>query len=115
MKAVSLYAVIDSIRSKVDHSLGLTVSTPEMSTDEKALFFDLQGLNVNLTITPMEEPVDETVEIKSEAEPKTRSQKLRSVLYVLWQQDFKDKYPTFTDFYNQKMDQWIEDIKVKLN
>lgn len=111
MKALSLYAVIDSLRSKVDKSLGLTISTPELSSEEKALFMDLQGLNVALTITPMEEPVDETVEITSEAEPKSRGAKLRAVLWVLWDQRFREKYPTFTDFYNQKMDAWTGDIK----
>lgn len=104
-------AVITSIRSKVDKSLGLSIETPELSNTEKVEFLNLQGLNVSLTITPTDTNEQETIEVVSEAEPKSRSQKLRSVLYVLWKQKYADKYSTFTDFYNQKYDKWIEDIK----
>lgn len=104
-------AVITSIRSKVDRSLGLSVETPELSNAEKVEFMNLQGLNVTLEITPTDDKTEETMEVTSEAEPKSRSQKLRSVLFVLYQQKYKEKYATFTDFYNSKMDVWIEDIK----
>lgn len=107
-------AVITSIRSKVDRSLGLSIETPELSNAEKVEFMNLQGLNVALTITPTDTEDNETIEVTSEAEPKSRSQKLRSVLYVLYKQNYTDKYPTFTDFYNSKMDNWIEGIKALL-
>lgn len=114
MKNIQTPAVITSIRSKVDKSLGLSIETPELSNAEKVEFMNLQGINISLTITPTDTNEQETIEVTSEAEPKSRSQKLRSVLYVLYQQNYKEKYPTFTDFYNSKMDIWIEDIKGKL-
>jgi hypothetical protein len=107
-------AVITSIRSKVDKSLGLSIETPELSNAEKVEFMNLQGINISLTITPTDTNEQETIEVTSEAEPKSRSQKLRSVLYVLFKQKYAEKYPTFTDFYNSKMDTWIDNIKETL-
>ena len=50
MKTIQTQAVITSIRSKVDKSLGLSIETPELSTEEKVAFMNLQGLNVSLKI-----------------------------------------------------------------
>jgi|SRR3990167_1592230 len=115
MKTIQTQAVITSIRSKVDKSLGLSIETPELSTEEKVAFMNLQGLNVSLKIEPTDEESTETLEVTSETEPKTRSQRLRGVLFVLWKQNYTEKYATFTDFYNSKMDTWIEDIKKLLD
>lgn len=114
MKTLQTPAVVTSISSRQDGSLRFSTETPEYTNDEKAVFFDLQGKNVKMTIEPTDEASSEVVEVTSEAEPKSRSQKLRSVLYVLWSQSFKEKYPTFTDFYNKKYDEWIEAVKDKL-
>jgi hypothetical protein len=113
MPRISTPAVITTISSRQDKSLRLSVETPELSSEEKALFMDIQGLNTTILITP-EESNDEIVEITSEAEPKSRSEKLRAVLWVLWDRLYKERYPTFTEFYNSKMDVWIEDIKNKI-
>jgi len=111
MKTLQTPAIITSISSRQDGSLRFSTETPEYTNEEKAVFFDIQGKNVKITIEPVDEKSTEVVEVTSEAEPKSRSQKLRSVLYVLYQQKYKEKYATFTDFYNSKMDIWIEDIK----
>lgn len=114
MKTLQTPAIITSISSRQDGSLRFSTETPEYTNEEKAVFFEIQGKNVKITIEPVDEEATEVVEVTSEAEPKSRSQKLRSVLYVLYQQNYKEKYPTFTNFYNSKMDIWIEDIKGKL-
>lgn len=46
---------------------------------------------------------------------KSKSQTLRAVLFLYWDENkHKIKIP-FEDFYNKKMDMLIEDIKKKLN
>jgi len=60
-----------------------------------------------------EEDIDlpaETLEYKGE---KSKSQRLRATLYILWQQGKMDK--TFEEFYSIQMEKIINIIKDKLN
>jgi hypothetical protein len=123
MKSIQTQAVITGIRSKVDRSLGLSVSTPELSINEKAMFMELQGLNVDLTITPLDEANPEKEKIDREMDTKTSSQRLRSVLFVLYkQEDEANKLGngangkiTFDEFYRNHMEKYIDHVKGKLD
>lgn len=112
MRALKTNAIITGIRSKVDRSLGLTISTPELSTHEKSMFLELQGLNVNLLIEPIEGS-DELHKVDNNFEGKTPSQRLRSVLFVLWSQTSKDV--DFEIYYKQQVEKVIDHIKSKLD
>lgn len=113
MKSIQTQAVITGIRSKVDRSLGLTLSTPELEINEKALFMELQGLNVELTITPTEEANPETEKINKEMNTKTASQRMRAVLFVYWKQ--LGEKETFEEFYRNYMEKLIDFVKGKLD
>lgn len=105
-------AIITSIRSKVDRSIGFSCETPELNNEEKAEFFGLQGLNLNLTIEPTDTDEKETMEIKTEMDEKTPSQRLRSVLFLLFKQQGGDD---FNSFYRKTMERCIEQFKSKLD
>ena len=45
MKTIQTHAIITGVRSKVDRSLGLTIATPELTTNERSLFMEYQGIN----------------------------------------------------------------------
>lgn len=109
MKAISLSIVIDGIRAKKDRSLGLTVSTPEMTVEEKTLMFELQGVNCHATIQPIDEEFPEIVEVKAETDRKTASSRLRGILWVLW--DKRGREGDFDTFYRQQIEKVIERIK----
>lgn len=115
MKSIQTQAIITGIRSKVDRSLGLSLSTPELSTNEKALFMELQGLNIELTITPIDERNAGTEKIVKELETKTPSQRLRGVLFVQWKQTVDEKDMSFEEFYRVTMEKFIDHIKGKLD
>lgn len=115
MKQITTAAVITSFTAKVDGSLGMRVATPELSSAEKADFMDLQNKNIKLVITPMDDPIDEEVEVKSEVNEKTPSQRLRGVLFILWKQEYMDKYGTFNEFYQRTMEKVIDQYKLKLD
>src|SRR5947209_9141589 len=85
-KSISFNGVISSIRAKVDRSISATFSTPELSSEERSLFFDLQNINVKMTITPLDEPSEEYV-IDKDLDQKSQSQRIRSVLYILFCQN----------------------------
>lgn len=113
MKAIETQAIITSLRSKVDGSLSLTVHTPELSTNEKALFMELQGRNTNVLIQPEDSDLVEPEKIDGEIRTKTQSQRLRGVLYILWQQT--GEKGEFEDFYRKCIERIIDSIKAKLD
>lgn len=112
MRAIGHQGVITGIRSKSDRSLSYTVSTPELSVQEKALFMELQGNNCSFLIEPEEIKEVEPYRVNSDLETKTPSQRLRNTLYVWWsQQNTSDDFDTF---YKNKMETIIESVKRKL-
>lgn len=111
MKTIKTNAIITGIRAKVDRSLGLTISTPELNNREKVAFMELQNINCNVLFEPLEEKA-EILEVKGETETKTSSKRLRSVLYVWYTQ--LGKKEKFEDFYKNKMEHIIDLIKAKL-
>lgn len=112
MKAIHLKTIITSVRSRADHSLGLSVTTPELTVEESAEFMRLQGTECDTLFNPLtnEEP---PMEVKSEVSQKTQGQRLRSVLFVLWEQ--RGRKGTFEDFYRDRMEEMINVIKDKLD
>lgn len=122
MKTIQVEAIITGIRSKVDRSLGISISTPELSTNEKALFMELQGINSRLTIEPLDDKSEGVEKIDREIETKSSSQRLRAVLFVLYkQQGEANKLGNgvngeikFEEFYKNYMEKFIDHIKTKL-
>lgn len=122
MKTIKVNASINGIRAKVDGSLGFSVSTPELSSEEKVLFMEMQGINVDLTITPLDSEAEDIVTIEKDMETKTSSRRLRDVLFVLYKQtnkkdesDGKITAITFEEFYRNHMEKLIDFIKGKLD
>ena len=113
MKTIYTQAIITGVRSKVDRSLGISLSTPELSTQEKALFMELQGINSEITIKPLDEKPEGIEKIDKEVGSKTQSQRLRAVIFVLWEKEGKEG--TFDNFYRNYTEKIIDWIKLKLD
>jgi hypothetical protein len=112
MKKIQVNTIITGIRAKVDGSLGLTMSTPELTADEKVAFMQLQNINCKTLIEPLEEKAD-LIEVKGETETKTSSQRLRAVIYILYDQSGRNG--DFETFYKSYMEKIIDLVKQKLN
>jgi len=112
MKTIQTKAIITGIRSRADRSVGLTISTPELNPQEKALFFELQNLNVELKITPLDEARAEDYEVVADLNQKSQSVRMRNVLFILWKQDPKGQ--EFADFYRTQTEKIIEFLKGKI-
>lgn len=116
----------DRANRKKDKSVSMTFITQlEQSTDDfmqidkilndsGVLYFKSSG---NLTIEEVKALEDTEIEV----EGKTKSQRLRNVLYVYWKQlidskELDDVTPsqTFNDFYSHEMERIIEHYKNKL-
>jgi len=116
----------DRANRKKDKSVSMTFITQlEQSTDDfmqidkilndsGVLYFKSSG---NLTIEEVKALEDTEIEV----EGKTKSQRLRNVLYVFWKQlidskELDDVTPnqTFNEFYSHEMERIIEHYKNKL-
>jgi hypothetical protein len=107
-------ASINSVRTLVDGGTKLDVITNELNPEELAQLFSLKSkfgwfvFKENI-ITPEDLNLPD---VKFEKGDKTPSQRLRSVIYVMWQQS--DQSKTADEFYKYYMDKIIESIKEKL-
>ena len=110
----------DRANRKKDKSVSLTFITQTEQTSEEfmqmdsllsdsgALFFKSNG---NLS----KEEIKALDGVEIENEGKTKSQRLRNVLFVYHQQYDVDEIQTFNDFYSNKMEEIIEHYKSKLD
>lgn len=118
MSNIVRQVTLDRASRKKDKSVSLTfITTTEQSTeqfmeidkilnDSGLIYFKSQG---NLTT----EEVKELESAEIEVEGKTKSQRLRNVLYRVHEQTNSDI--DFNSFYAQKMEELIEHFKKKLN
>ena len=113
MNKISTQVHISRISSRVDGSIGLSMATPELSPQEKALFFEMHNVNCNMVLEPIDTPDAPELKIDKEVESKSQSQRIRSVLFLVWQQE--GSRGNFKDYYYSTTEKWIEKLKEKLD
>jgi hypothetical protein len=119
---------IDGIRTMADNTVRVNVGTPELSPDVVGQMYSMlkqPGYVVISTMPISQKQIDavESATIDREFEEKTPSQRLRNVLYVLWEQQQpketnSEGITTYIDFdlyYKRKMNELITFIKNKLS
>lgn len=119
MKTFTLPVILDSFRSLKDKTFKLTFETSELSPEQ--LMSLGQGLNMPgfLAFNPdpfTKEMIDkiELMKVDFDDTGKSKGQRLRAVLYRLWEQN-SERYEVFDDFYNAKMEKLIIHFKEKLD
>lgn len=119
-RLVVLNCQIETIQSRKDNTLKIVIGTQELTEGGK--LFPLQNKLCTIGIAPNESLTEQDIEllqaskIKLEDVPngKTPSQRMRNVLFVLWQQN-NGGYEDFNLFYLNRMDKLIDQIKSKLD
>jgi hypothetical protein len=112
-KLFQVPAQMTGFQPRKDQSYKLTFETRQLVGEEVALLADhfqqegwlLYKPNSEITLTDV--PAE-----SAEVGAKTNSQRLRSVVYVLWEQ--QGKPGSFNDFYTATTDRLIDLIKSKL-
>jgi hypothetical protein len=108
---------IGKVETMSDKGLKLSVYTQELTSEDKAVVFSLQEKLGWFVFSEAEiEPEDlvSLPKIKQEfRSEKTPSERLRAVLYVLW--DHQSIKEPFDAFYKRYMENLIERIKEKIN
>lgn len=117
MKALLCNVILTSASTRVDRSLGLRFSTPELRAEEKTAIFELQGIELKMLLQPLEGPPEELVTVRGDLETKTPGQRLRACIFVWWKQlesAGKLEGKSFDLFYAETMNRMIEDVKRNL-
>lgn len=109
---------LDRSSRKKDKSVSITFITDTEQTAEQFMEIDKLGESRGvLYYKPMgeltQQEVDELDNVDVELEGKTKSQRLRSVMYVYWKQ--LGGQGEFKEFYSSYMERIIENIKTKLD
>jgi len=107
--------IIEKIESMADRGWGLKLHTRELTPPEAGLLSSLKGKEV-WAVMAEREILPEDIKVSKERVErgeKTPSQRLRAVLFVLWEQT--EKTSDFDTFYRQKVEQFIDKIKEKLD
>lgn len=114
MKAVQFPAQLQSLTTKVDGSIKVTVETQELNGSDMAELFSYRNLLGYITFTPNAESVVDVPKEIVEDNSKSPSQRLRSVLFISWKQSDK-KFDTFSQYYTVQMERIINQIKDRLD
>lgn len=101
-----------SITSRADYSVKFSIITPELLASQSGELIRLHGKAVSVLITPLDCADADVVEVTTEAERKTPSQRLRACLHVWWQQ--LGSNGSFANFYSDQMEKLITFVKTKL-
>lgn len=117
MAKLLLQVLVGNISTKVDGSIKITLETMELNNDDAAALFGLRGAEAYALLSANKISEEDAKLPTEKADPaigtKTPSQRLRNVLYRLWQQ--QSGGTDFESYYRVKMEQLIESIKAKLD
>lgn len=119
MKPILFPAQIEGVSTRKDRTLRLTFGTQELTPDVKTTLFDLQNALCYVAVKPEDFGAGEIEQLEAhEAEfvddnRKTKSQRLRAVLFVNWQQN-KRGFDDFDAYYLAEMERIISHYKAKL-
>lgn len=108
-------AGINKVSTLVDGSVRLYVDTPELPAEDMTRLFSLRNKQIWVAFKETE-LVDNDLDVKptnGTIKGRSPSQRLRSVIYVLWEQQ-TDRSQSFEEFYKTQMEKIIEHLKSKL-
>jgi|TARA_R100001530_G_scaffold2201_2_gene3667 hypothetical protein len=106
---------IEKIETRQDKTIKLTVGTQEITPDQASQLFELRQKSGYFLFAERafdKSQIDIPDFVPTEKNDKTPSQRLRSVLYIMWEQ--RGKVGTFDDFYKQQVERFIDAVKDKL-
>lgn len=118
MKGLLLSVIVEGHRSRKDHTVAVTLGTQELSQGQAGELFQFMGKLCAIYISPKEEinqaEIDQVDKLNPELGGKTQSQRIRNVLYRLFEQDHQG-FKEFDTFYRAKTEAAIEHWKSKIN
>jgi hypothetical protein len=112
MNAIQIQLQINRVTIQKDDSVSFSASTPALTDTELAAFRSMSKLLVNALLEP-QSGSSTVLAIKETVGGKSPSNRLRSVLFLLWKQTGEPQND-FDTYYRIKMEGIIDAIKVLL-
>lgn len=117
MKGILFPCIVESLRSRKDKTIAITLGTNEVSPEKAGELFNTNGhlvtcyLSIKELITDDEKEIIDSVEAPTQG--KRPSQRMRAVIYRMWEQD-NEGYTDHNLHYIHWMDKIITQLKAKL-
>jgi hypothetical protein len=112
---VKLPAIFSKVTSRADKSYKLEFETRELSGNDASILLGLLQQEGFLLYSPNNDITETDIpdeKADSMTGKKTQAQRLRAVLYVIWQQ--RGQNGSFEQYYQTRLEQIIEQLKEKL-
>lgn len=116
MNGLLIPVYVESVSTRKDKTVKLILGTQELSPATAGQIFNLMNTLSIAYISPKsvnQNEIDQVDQLDPEFEGKTQSQRIRAVLFKLFQQDaegFKD----FDAYYKSKTEKIIDHLKTKI-
>lgn len=117
MNGILIPATIENITTRADRSVKIAIATQELSQGKAGEIFGLLNNIAIVYISPKEisqSELDQVDKLDPEFTGKTQSQRIRAVLYKLFEQN-SEGFKDFDSYYRSKTDKYIEHLKAKIN
>ncbi len=113
MNSFTVASILTRVSSTADGGMGISFHTNELNAEEKVNVMGFHNKSGWLLFSP--NPIEESdIPTKmAETGSKTASQRLRAVLFLIW--DKSDKERTFDQFYADRMEMIIDKMKERLD
>lgn len=114
---ITLPISLNPISRRKDKSVKLSLETRELTHTEIMTLMTLEGAEMWMQLVPNENSFDDVPDTPAEVDEKSPSERLKSVLYVWYNQEVKKgKYVgIFDNFRRERMERIIEGVKSKLD
>jgi len=114
---IIIEAQIEGIATKVDNTVTIKISTQELDKSTAGDIFGLRGKHCKVllsdsNITELESEMVDATPLVSGKKHKTPSQRMRAVLYRIWEQNSNEDFELF---YQNEMNKIIEHYRNKLD
>ncbi len=118
MSKIILSAIVENISTRSDGTFKIVIGTNEIDKQSVSELFELRNTFCKLlltsnNITPLDDKLIDELKIKDGKKVKTKSQRLRAVLYREWEQ--QGLQIEFDTYYDTIMEGYIEKHKANLD
>lgn len=116
MKGILMPVYIESIQTRKDKSIKIILGSQEISAGKAGELFTLLNNVAICYISPKEinqREIDQVDKLEADIGGKTQSQRIRNVLFKLFEQD-NEGYQHFDEYYRAKTEKYIDHLKSKI-
>lgn len=121
MKTIETQGIITSFRGLSDGALSLTVHSPQLTSEEKAAFMELQNVICDVRFKPEELSSEDILKVNKSKDTRSASERLLKTLYALFMtkkevghdvgEDFDQFYRKFMGRVNDRVKSEIDKLK----